>query len=69
MFLIIAGDVLRYRLFMVPATLEKLSFGVAALVLYAQGRVAAFVAGAGIIDLLFAVLFVLAFRASPSLET
>jgi len=68
-FLIIAGDVLRYRLFMVPATLEKLSFGVAALVLYAQGRVAAFVAGAGIIDLLFAVLFVLAFRASPSLET
>jgi len=68
-FLIIAGDVLRYRLFMLPATLEKLSFGVAALVLYAQGRVAAFVAGAGIIDLLFAVLFVLAFRASPSLET
>ena len=35
---------------MLPATLEKLSFGVVALVLYAQGRVAALVAGAGIID-------------------
>jgi hypothetical protein len=53
---------------MPPATLEKLSFGVAALVLYAQGRVAAFVASAGIIDLLFAMFFVLAFRASRSVE-
>jgi hypothetical protein len=53
---------------MLPAILEKLSFGVAALVLYGHGRVAALVAGAGIIDLLFAVFFLLAFRASRSVE-
>jgi hypothetical protein len=67
-FLIIARDVQRHRLFILPAILEKLSFGVAALVLYAQGRLAALVAGAGVIDLLFAVLFVLAFRASRNVE-
>lgn len=67
-FLIIARDVQRYRLLMLPATLEKLSFGVAALLLYAQGRVAAFVAGAGIIDLLFAAFFAQAFRASRSVK-
>ena len=65
-FLIIARDVQRYRLLMLPAILEKLSFGLAALVLHAQGRVGMFVAGAGMIDLSLAVLFVLAFRASRS---
>jgi hypothetical protein len=63
-FLLIARDVQGSRLFMLPATLEKLSFGVATLVLYAQGRVALFVACAGSIDLVFAAFFVLAFRAS-----
>ncbi len=53
---------------MLPAILEKLSFGLAALVLYAQGRVAPFVAGAGVVDLVFATLFVLAFRACRSVE-
>ena len=67
-FLIIARDVQRYRLLMLPAILEKLSFGVAALVLLAQGRVAALVAGAGVIDLLLAVFFVLAFRATRSVQ-
>lgn len=62
-FLVIASDVRRYRAFMLPAALEKLSFGAAALVLYAQGRVAPMVAGAGIVDLVLMVLFVLAFRA------
>lgn len=63
-FLLIARDVRRYRAFMLPAVLEKLAFGVAAITLYAQGRVAPAVAGAGSIDLLFAVLFILAFRAA-----
>lgn len=63
-FLLIARDVERYRLVMLPAILEKLSFGIAALVLHAQGRVAAMVAGVGSIDLTLAVLFALAFHAS-----
>ena len=65
-FLLIAHDVQRHRLLMLPAILQKLSFGVAALALFAQGRAPAVVAGAGSIDLVFAVLFVLAFRASRS---
>jgi len=60
-FLIIARDVRRYRLLMVPAVLEKLAFGVAAVVLFAQGRVAEPILAAGGIDLLFAGLFAVAF--------
>jgi len=67
-FFVIACDVQRYRLLMLPAILEKLSFGVAALVLDAQGRAAALVAGAGLIDLFLALFFALAFRASRSME-
>ena len=67
-FLMIARDVQRYRLLMLPAIVEKLSFGIAAIVLFANGRIAALVAGAGVVDLLLAVLFVLAFRASRSEE-
>jgi hypothetical protein len=63
-FLLIACDVARFRLFMLPAILEKVSFGVAVLVLYAQGRVAPMVVAAGSIDLVLAVCFTLAFRAT-----
>src|SRR6185503_235028 len=38
-FLIIARDPVRYRLMMIPAMLEKLSFGIAAIVLFLQERV------------------------------
>src|SRR6476659_5533437 len=38
-FLLIARDVDRYRLIMLPAIVEKISFGAAVLVLFAQGRV------------------------------
>jgi hypothetical protein len=67
-FLIIARDISRYRLLILPAILEKLAFGVPALMLYAQGRVVALVAGAALVDLSFAILFALAFRASRSAE-
>jgi hypothetical protein len=67
-FLLIARDVQRFRLFMLPAVLEKLSFGIAALVLYGQGRIPPLVAGAGGIDLLFAASFALAFRSTSRVE-
>src|SRR5262249_33475694 len=63
-FLLIAGDVQRYRLFMLPAILEKLAFGIPAVVLYVQGRIPPMVLGVGSIDLVLAVLFILAFRAT-----
>jgi len=67
-FLMIARDVQRYRLLMLPAILEKLSFGIATLVLYAKGRTPSLVACAAGIDLVFAALFVLAFRMSSVLS-
>jgi hypothetical protein len=64
-FLLIASDVRRYRLLMLPAILEKLSFGIAVLVLYAQGRVAPLLVGFGLVDLLLAALFVIAYHVTP----
>ena len=67
-FLIIARDVQRYRLLMLPAILEKLSFGLAAVALYATGRAAPSVAAVGSIDLVLAVLFALAYRMTRESE-
>ena len=60
-FLIIARDPARYRPIIIPAILEKFSFGIAMIVLYLQGRVHPSdltFAGA---DLLFGLLFGVAF--------
>jgi hypothetical protein len=65
LFFIIARDPVRYRGAMIPAILEKVTFGAAAVALYAQGRLAVPVLGAGILDLVFAALFFVAFRATP----
>lgn len=64
-FFIIARDPVRYRIAMLPAMLEKLAFGGAMIVLYLQGRLAALILGAGIIDLVFVAFFIAAFRATP----
>src|SRR5262245_11079539 len=64
LFLIMARDPARYRLVMIPAILEKLAFGVPAVVLYLQGRLSPVILGPGVIDLILAVLFVLSFRAT-----
>jgi hypothetical protein len=61
-FLIIARDPARYRLIMIPSMLEKVSFGVAAIVLYAQGRLVPAMLLAGILDLAWAALFLVAYR-------
>lgn len=66
LFFVIAHDPVRYRLAMLPAILEKLGFGGAAVVLYAQGRLAAPVLGAGLVDLVLAALFAVAFRLTPA---
>jgi hypothetical protein len=67
LFFIMARDPVRYRLAMIPATLEKVSFGAAAIVLYLQGRLAPIILGAGVIDLIFALLFVQSFRGTGEL--
>jgi hypothetical protein len=66
LFFIISADPVRYRGAMWPAILEKISFGVAVIVLFAQGRVAVPLVGAAVIDLTLAVLFFFALRATTS---
>jgi hypothetical protein len=61
LFLLIASDPVRFRLAMLPAILEKLAFGVPAIILYVQHRLAVQVLVFGLIDLVLAVLFVTAF--------
>ena len=63
-FLLIARDVERYRPLMLMGVLEKLSFGLAVVMLYAADRVSAGVLGAGVMDLALGALFVLAFVSS-----
>ncbi|MBA3766199.1 MAG: hypothetical protein H0W99_04270 [Acidobacteria bacterium] len=61
LFLIISRDPLRYRQMMIPSVLEKAGFGVAVVVLYLQQRVSPVMLGSGIIDLIFGLLFILAY--------
>lgn len=60
-FLIISRDPVRYRLIMIPGILEKLGFGLAAVALYAKGRLDPMMLAAGCGDLIFAALFAAAF--------
>lgn len=69
LFVVIARDPVRYRAVMPVAVLEKLGFGIAAVVLFAQGRLHAAVLGAGVIDLVLAALFLAAFRLTPPSDT
>lgn len=61
LFLMIARDVRRYRMMMLPAILEKFSYAIAGGALYAAGRITSTVAAFAGADLLFGILFILAF--------
>jgi hypothetical protein len=61
LFLILARDPVRYRAMMIPAVLEKATFGVAAVVLFLLGRVSAVMLGFGVLDLIFGALFAIAY--------
>lgn len=65
-FLVISQDPVRYRLMMIPAILEKATFGVASLWLFAAGRLVGQMLGAGMIDLLLGILFMMAFLRTPA---
>jgi len=70
LFLILAKDPARFRPMMIPAVLEKLGFGLATVILYLQHRLSAFMLGCGIVDLILAALFVIAyFKTAPGQET
>jgi hypothetical protein len=60
-FFIISRDPLRFRPMMIPSILEKIGYGGAVVVLYAQGRMHPQDLAFGIIDLILAALFAAAF--------
>lgn len=68
-FLVLSTDPARYRPMMIPAILEKLTFSVAAAVLFSQNRIPAVVFAFGMVDLLLAALFMLAFVRTPVVGT
>jgi hypothetical protein len=67
-FFVIAKDPVRFRLMMIPSVLEKLAFGIPALVLYTQRRLSVSDLGLGCIDLFLGVLFLSAFRSTAPLS-
>ena len=67
-FLVMATDPQRFRPLMPVAILEKVSFGAAALALFAYARIPATVLFFGCVDLLLAALFALAFLKTRSPE-
>src|SRR5471032_2038295 len=71
-FLLIAQDPIRYRLIIIPGILEKFTFGIAAFVLYAQGRLSPSPVGplgGAVIDLVLGTLFLVAFYKSSAKNT
>jgi hypothetical protein len=62
LFLVISHDPRRYRLAMLPAVVEKFSFGLAVLALYFDDRVAGVVLAPAAIDLVLGILFLEAYR-------
>jgi hypothetical protein len=66
-FLLISSDPVKFRVLMIPAMLEKLAFGVPAIVLYYFDRVIAPVLFFGCLDLVLCALFAVSYLRTKSL--
>ena len=64
-FLVLSRDPVRYRPLMLPAIVEKVSFGIPVAILYLQQRVSSFILGAAMADSFLAVLFLMAYLKTP----
>lgn len=65
LFLVVASDPQRFRAMMLPSILEKISYGIALTVLRQQNRIAISSFRIGMIDWIFAVLFMISFFRTP----
>jgi len=65
LFLIIARDPVRYRAMMIPAVIEKFSFGIAVVILFLLNRVAVVILGLSCVDLALGTLFIIAYAKTP----
>jgi len=61
LFLVLSTDPVRYRAMILPSVLEKVAYGVALAVLYAQHRLPLSVLAVGSGDWIFAFLFLAAY--------
>jgi hypothetical protein len=61
-FLLIGSDPVRYRQLMLVGVIEKIGFGLPACLLYQAGRIKFEMFGAGLLDLVMAVLFTIAWN-------
>jgi len=67
-FLVIARDPVRCRALMPVAVVEKLAFGMPAIVLYTTGRLSAQMLGAGLIDLTLGAFFITAYMRTAAAQ-
>jgi len=65
-FVVIARDPVRFRSMMIPAVVEKFAYGISLIALYLQRRLHGADVGFGSIDLLFGLLFLVAFARTGS---
>ena len=66
LFFILAINPLRYKLMIIPAIIEKFSYGIAVIVLFSQHRIHTMILSSGIVDLIFGILFIVAvFKVEP----
>jgi hypothetical protein len=68
-FILISRDPLKFRLLIPVTVVEKYSYGIAILWLYAQQRVPPFAVGFGLVDLLLGTLFIVAFFKTKQANT
>ena len=66
MFLLIGSDPVRYRMAMLPAVVEKVSFAMPIPILFALGRVPAAMVAFATIDGFLAVLFIVVYLRTPA---
>lgn len=69
LFLILAKNPTRYRAMMLPAVIEKFSYGIAIIILFSQGRVAQMLLIFGGIDLVLGLLFIIAYVKTKDAES
>jgi hypothetical protein len=65
LFLVVASDPQRFRRMMLPSILEKVSYGIALIVLHQQQRIPASSFRIGMVDWIWALLFTISFIRTP----
>ena len=66
LFLVLSSDPARYRAMILPSVLEKVSWGIALIVLLSQGRLPLSAFAIGSVDWIFAFLFLAAYFTTKS---